>query len=382
VAERQGRSARGTAKTYADPNVGFAWLRLVGATTVVIDHSSPLVHPDRLTIFPADWHASPGYVALVGFFAMSGFQINDSWERDPSWWRFGARRLLRILPPLVFVLMVTVLVIGPLFTTLPSHDYWTNPQTWRYLVGTSVLFLLQHILPGVFVDNPYPWSVNGALWTLPMEFVGYLIVLVVGVLVAFGVTRLLLFPLLAGLLVLDGMFQATFGYQGNAGSFLQVPLGSLISFLVPFVIGVLVHAYRRRIPLQPLVAFALFGAWLALHWTPLDRYLLALAASYGAITLAHHWPKRLECGARWAYGSYGMYIWAFPVQQMIIYAGVRNQWVLMALAVPAAYVCGLLSWTFIEEPTQRLRRYLRPSATMPRSVSDGRLRRVPATARE
>jgi peptidoglycan/LPS O-acetylase OafA/YrhL len=382
VAERQGRNTRGTAKAYADPNVGFAWLRLAGATTVVIDHSSPLVHPDRLTIFPADWHASPGYIALMGFFAMSGYQINDSWERDPSWWRFGARRLLRILPPLVVVLMITVLVIGPLFTTWSSHDYWTNPQTWRYLVGTSVLFLLQHILPGVFVDNPYPWSVNGALWTLPMEFVGYLIVLVVGMLVAFGVTRLLLFPLLAGLLVLDGMFQATFGNSGNAGSFLQVPLGSLISFLVPFVMGVVVHTYRNRVPLRPLVAFALFGAWLALHWTPLDRYLLALSASYGAITLAHHWPKRFEGGARWAYGSYGMYIWAFPVQQMIIYTGVRNQWVLMALAVPAAYVCGILSWTFIEEPTQRLRRYLRPSATMPRSVSGGGLRRVPAAARE
>jgi peptidoglycan/LPS O-acetylase OafA/YrhL len=77
-----------------------------------------------------------------------------------------------------------------------------------------------------------------------------------------------------------------------------------------------------------------------------------------------------------------MYIWAFPVQQMIIYTGVRNQWVLMVLAVPAAYVCGILSWTFIEEPTQRLRRYLRPSATMPRSVSGGGLRRVPAAARE
>jgi peptidoglycan/LPS O-acetylase OafA/YrhL len=360
VALGQRLDGRAELKRHADPNTGFAWLRLAGATTVVIDHSSPLVHPERLTIFPAVWHASPGYVALMGFFAMSGFQISDSWQRDPSWWRFSARRLLRILPPLVFVLMVTVFVIGPLVTTWSMHDYWSARQTWRYLVGTTVLFLLQHRLPGVFEDNPYPWSVNGALWTLPMEVVGYGIVLVVGLLIAFGVTRLVLFPLLAGLLVLDGTFQATFGYGGNAGSLLQVPIGSLVSFMVPFVLGVILHTYRGRIPLRPWAALVLFGAWLAAHSTPADRFLLAVAAAYGAIVLAHHWPKRLERDGRWVYGSYGMYIWAFPIQQLIIAAGVRDQWVLMTCAVPAAYLSGLLSWCFVEEPTQRLRRYLRP----------------------
>src|SRR5919205_1587921 len=102
---------RAVNKTYADPNIGFAWLRTIGALIVVIDHCSPLLHPERLTIFPASRGASPGYVALMGFFAMSGYQIQDSWSRDPSWWRFSARRLLRILPPVVLVVAVTALVI-------------------------------------------------------------------------------------------------------------------------------------------------------------------------------------------------------------------------------------------------------------------------------
>jgi peptidoglycan/LPS O-acetylase OafA/YrhL len=358
-------------KEYADPNIGFAWLRLAGAVTVVVDHSSPLVHPGRLTIFPGDWHISPGYVALMGFFAMSGYQVHDSWERDRSWWRFGVKRLLRILPPLLIVLLATVFVIGPLFTTWPLHAYWTHPQTWRYLVGTLVLFLMQHHLPGVFDGNPYPWSVNGSLWTLPMEFVGYLIVLVVGLVIAAGVTRLVLFGVAAGLLVLNGMFQATFEYHGSGGSLLQVPIGSMVSFMVPFAMGMILHTYRDRIPFRPLAAMILSGLWLAGHWTPLDRYLLPLMASYSAIVLAHHWPKLLERGAQWAYGSYGMYIWAFPVQQMIISAGVHDQWELMALAIPASYFCGVLSWRFIEEPTQRLRRHLRaPNAATVRLQED------------
>ncbi|MEU6641405.1 acyltransferase [Saccharomonospora sp. NPDC046836] len=345
-------------KTYADPNIGFAWLRLFGAITVVIDHSSPLVHPERLTIFPANWEASPGYVVLMAFFGMSGFQISDSWERDPSWWRFAGRRLLRIMPPLLVVVFFTTFVIGPLFTTMSAGEYWSDLQTWRYLVGTSLLFLLQHLLPGVFVDNPYPWSVNGSLWTLPMEFVGYVVVLVLGLLVAAGVTRLLVFAVLAGLLVLDTMYQATFGFQGDAGSLLQVPIGSLVSFLVPFVLGVIAHQFRDRIPLRPVIALGLLATWIALHWTPADRYVLPLMATYGAIVLAHRWPRRLEVDGRWFFGSYGMYIWAFPVQQLIILAGVRDQWVLMALAVPAAYLCGVLSWCLVEAPTQRgLRKY-------------------------
>ncbi len=356
---------RRNGKEYADPNIGFAWLRLIGATTVVIDHSSPLVHPERLTVFPASWHASPGYIALMGFFAMSGYQISDSWERDPSWYRFAFRRLLRILPPLLFVVMFTVFVIGPLVTSLSTADYFGDRQTWRYLVGTSLLFLLQHLLPGVFDSNPYPWSANGSLWTLPMEVMGYLLVLVVGLLILFGVSRLILLPVLAGLMVLDGMFGATFGYQGNAGSLIEVPIGSMVSFLVPFAMGMVMHAYRDRIPFRPLAAVLLAAGWLALHWTPVDRYLLAVMASYGAVVLAMHWPKRLENGSRWVFGSYGMYIWAFPVQQLIIMAGVRNQWVLMACAVPAAYLCGLFSWTFVEAPTQRLRKYIRTPKPMP-----------------
>jgi peptidoglycan/LPS O-acetylase OafA/YrhL len=346
-------------RIHADPHVGFAWLRLIGATTVVIDHSSPLLDSSRLTVFPAQWGVSPGYIALMAFFAMSGYQISDSWSRDPSWWRFAARRLLRLLPPLWVLLIVTVFVLGPLLTSWEQGDYWSHLQTWRYLVGNSVLFLLQHDLPGMFDTNPYPWSVNGSLWTLPMEAVGYLLVLVLGLLVAVGCRRFVILPVLVTMVVLDGMFQAKFGYNGDAGSFLSVPIGSLVSFLVPFLIGVLLHWCRDYVPLRPMIAVVLVAVWLCVHGMTLERFALALMASYGAVVLAYHWPKRLEATAPWVYGSYGMYIWAFPIQQMIIAAGVDNQWVLMSLAVPAAYLCGLASWRLVEMPTQRWRRFLR-----------------------
>jgi peptidoglycan/LPS O-acetylase OafA/YrhL len=367
-----------SSKIHANPNTGFAWLRMIGAITVIVDHSMPLLHPQRLTIFPASWHMSPGYIALMGFFAMSGYQIQDSWARDPSWWRFAARRLLRIMPPLVVVLLVTVFVIGPLVTTWPAHDYWTHLQTWRYLVGTTVLFYMQHDLPGVFAANPYPFSVNGALWTLPMELLGYGLVLVAGLVVLIGVPRWFLLLVLGGMVYTDSVLRATFEYHGAGGSLLVVPLGSTVSFLVPFVIGVVLHAYRDRIPLKPWVALVLFAAYLGLSQTPASRYALAIGAAYGAITLATHWPRKLEAGGPYVYGSYGTYIWGFPIQQLLILAGVRQVWLLILLAVPAAYLVGQLSWSCVEKPTQRLRRYLRQPAPIRRPVAAPP--QLPATA--
>jgi peptidoglycan/LPS O-acetylase OafA/YrhL len=333
---------------------------LTAAVVVIIDHSAGLALFPGANILPPEWQIAPGHVALMGFFGMSGYQVSGSWKRDPSWWRFTARRLLRILPPLLVVVLVTVFVIGPLFTTWTLPDYLASKQTWRYLVGTSVVMLVQHDLPGVFWENPYPLSVNGSLWTLPMELIGYGIVLAAGLLVALGGSRLIPIFFLADVVTLDTLFQADASGTGHAGSWLQIPLGSLFSFMVPFVLGMVLYTYRRRIPLKPVVALVLFGAWLIVHTTQAERYLLPVMSTYGVIVLAHHWPKRLENGGRWVAGSYGMFLWGFPVEQIIAWAGVRNPWLLVAFAVPVTYVFGVLSWTFIETPTQRLRRYLRP----------------------
>ncbi|MFJ8814270.1 acyltransferase family protein [Amycolatopsis thermoflava] len=357
---------------YAKAETGFAWLRLIGASMVVVEHSFPLVDPQRLTILPASWDLSPGYFALMGFFAMSGFQITDSWARDASWWRYAAKRVLRIWPPLLVVVMFTAFVIGPLVTVLDAGEYWTDTATWGYVVHNAALYPLQHLLPGVFAENPYPWSANGSLWTLPMETTGYALVLVAGLTGLLGRARAGLFALLAAIVVLDGFLGATYTFQGRGGSLLSVPVGAMVAFGVAFVIGMVMHRYHGKIPLSRAAAYAGVAGYLVVNFVPVlqpcARIVLPFAAGYGAIVWAHHWPRRLARYDKWVYGSYGMYIWAMPVQQLIVFAGVRNSYLLMALALPLAYACGLLSWQLVEIPTQRLRVYLRPQPKSPRNA--------------
>ncbi|WAL65511.1 acyltransferase [Amycolatopsis cynarae] len=358
-------------KIQANPNTGFAWLRTIGALVIVVDHCIPLLGVQGVAFFPPSWFVTPGYVTLMAFFAMSGFQVQDSWLRDPSWWRYSARRLLRIVPPLVVALLITTLVIGPLITSWPAHAYFAHVQTWRYLVGTTVLFLMQHQLPGVFLGNPYPYAVNGSLWTLPMEVLAYGLVLAAGLVISFGAPRFVLFVLLGGLVWGDTVLGATEAYQGGGGSLLVVPIGSLVAFLVPFVIGMILRTYRDKIPLRPWVAVVLVVAWILATETAASRYLLAAMASYGAITLASHWPSRWARGRTLLSGSYGIYLWGFLITQLLVMAGVRQLWLLIALVVPAAFLAGQLSWRLVEEPTQRLRRYLRkPPPPEPRSEAE------------
>lgn len=347
----------------ADPNTGFAWLRMIGALIVVVDHSASLTDASRLTVFPASWNLSPGYVALMGFFAMSGYQISDSWHQDPCWWRFSAKRVLRLWPPLMLVVLVTALVIGPLVTTRPLAEYFSARATWGYIVHNAGLYTLAHRLPGVFVNNPWPWSANGAIWTLPMELTGYLLVLGFG---AAGLLRRapwLTIALMLTLIGLDRLFDASIGQPGHAGSFLEVPIGSMVSFLVAFSIGMVLHAYRHKIVLSPWVAWSLVGLQIAVHNTRFGPGTLPFMAGYGALVLAFHWPIRVEGYDSWVFGSYGLYLWAFPVQQMLIMVGADTQWSLTVTALPLAYLCGWLSWRYVEAPTLSLRRYLPHAVT-------------------
>lgn len=350
---------RGRPKEHARPETGFVWLRLFGALLVVFDHSTVLASTTDPTIFPGEWNIPLAHIAVLTFFAMSGYQVSGSWARDPSWWRFSFRRILRIFPPYVFVLMVCAFVVGPLFTTLSSGDYWRNTRVFCYVVCNTAMFPMQHDLPGVFTGNPYPWAVNGSIWTLPMELLAYGTVVLVGIL---GLVRhrLVLLPLLVGIVALDIYYGASAFDSGRPGSIVNVPIGTTVNLLVPFVIGMILFAYRDRIPLSPWFALLLLAVWLAVHWTPADRYVFPVAMGYGVITLAHHMSRWFEHGKKWAYGSYGAYLWGFVIQQMVVAVfGVSNKWVLIAVAVPLSWFAGLLSWLYIEKPTQELRAFIR-----------------------
>lgn len=61
--------------------------------------------------------------------------------------------------------------------------------------------------------------------------------------------------------------------------------------------------------------------------------------------------------------SYGIYLYGFPLQQLVVWGGVRSPWVVIGVTLPAATACGYASWHLVERPVLGLGRSLRAASS-------------------
>lgn len=317
----------------------FDLLRLCAAALVLYSHQHVLLglaEPELL-----GWSTFGG-VGVSVFFFLSGFLVWSSWARDPDIKRFFVRRSLRIFPALWFVVLLTVLVLGPVFSKLAMADYFASIEAWRYL--STALLVVWRGLPGVFAGNPYPLAVNGSLWTLPVEFLSYVSVALVGSM-SLG-WRNWLIALSLGLTVLAAAF---------GSMLLGTRFVSHLEMVAFFWWGV-VYGFVRVRPESERKAWVIglgvvFLAFLLLGSHGVERAgMLVLAA---ALVVA---AQRVSWGS-WATDrlgdlSYGMYIFAFPVQQIVVELGRNRGWTFATHLSWSFLVTGVLaylSWHVLEK---------------------------------
>ena len=124
-----------------------------------------------------------------------------------------------------------------------------------------------------------------------------------------------------------------------------------------FLIGVFFFVNRDRVPISiPLAAF-LIAATTALHKLPDTRFYYSPVIAYVVFVLAYH-PKLYFAAFLNRLGdySYGLYIYAFPTQQLIahMHRDIRAL-PLFFFAFPCVLATAVLSWTFIEKPMLSLK---------------------------
>lgn len=112
-------------------------------------------------------------MAVPMFFALSGFLVAASAERNRNVLVFLSFRGLRIFPALMIEVALSACLLGPVFTSLNLDEYFSARLFFRYL--GNVLGWVSFYLPGVFENNPVRGIVNVNLWTLPAEFDCYLL---------------------------------------------------------------------------------------------------------------------------------------------------------------------------------------------------------------
>lgn len=331
-----GAAARGR-----DNNLNL--IRMVAASAVLVSHAWPqtygvgVVEPmEALT------HHSLGRLAVYVFFAISGFLVAASFTRSATLTRFAAARALRLLPGLLVSLLLVSFVLGPLTTGLPLAKYLTARGTWTAVYSNLTLYSPQFWLPGVFNKNPFP-AVQGSIWTLIHEVLCYVMVFVAGVAGAFRQPRRF-WAFLA--------FYAALWVTSLILPLSINPRAILLRDLsLPFVLGMAAWVWRDRVPLTLWRVAALGLAAAVLRDTVLAYPALIAFLFYGTFWLAYVPGGALRAYNRLGDYSYGMYIYAFPLQGLVVWLWhPLHPLAHIALALPVTLVAAVLSWHLVEKP--------------------------------
>jgi peptidoglycan/LPS O-acetylase OafA/YrhL len=341
------------AATSKDNN--FRIIRHVAAAAVIFSHAFIVNYGYealKQEPFKATFGASIAEIAVNVFFIVSGFLVTNSLLSRGNLADFFASRALRIYPGLIVLVLLSALVLGPLTTELPLAQYFSHRPVYSFIVYDSLAISPFHIrygLPDVFPSLPYPDVVNASIWTLPWEIWMYLS------LAAMFVVGLLRRPLLWAVPIYAGYVATEAGlFQDH----IMVMIG--FRFLAFFYSGALASIYRDKIPLSPLLAAVFAAAFIFVTWLIRKPYLLPFLLAYTVMFLAYYpalITKKLSHGADI---SYGIYIYAYPIQQLLVWKfGPHDPYLHSVIALAITLVPAYLSWTYIESPSLALKSRIR-----------------------
>src|SRR5260363_16758 len=330
-------------------NNNFDFIRIFAAFLVLFSHQFALTGRSE-----PDWGVSHslGGIGVLIFFSLSGFLVAQSWERDPDIVRFAVRRVLRIWPGLCVVTLLAVFALGPLISTVSAKQYFLSAETRDYFL-TLKLTKARFFLPGVFDGNPHQRSVNGALWTIPLEVRWYAILCLLGLL---GVLKRR-WLLLAGLLIFACDVFGFHHAEHNPNRVFNQEFGLF------FMYGVCMHVFRSVWESKPLFIGAALCAFSAAFGGLGHPYIaLFIALPYGVILCGAASTPVIRRFGRFGDLSYGVYIYAFPVQQTMVWlTGNKISFINgLSMAIICTTVLALASWHWVERPMLSLKRRLQP----------------------
>lgn len=336
-------------------NNNFNLIRIVAALAVLVTHSfvlssgNPDDEPLRQTL-----GMTLGSIAVDVFFVTSGLLVTASLLRSESVVAFAWSRCLRIFPGLLVMLVLTVFLVGPLFATLQPASYLLDPRTHAYLIkGATLVTGILDRLPGVFESNAYPASINGSLWTMPYEVRMYVLLAVLWAVVhkAFGLRGAQFTRAVQLLAILSGVGLVV-------GHFMSSRDPTFLRLFFMFFAGAALFVSRERVRLSArFFLLALVASTVASINQHLFFVVYTVSLPYLVIYLAYVPSDAARRYNKVGDYSYGIYIYAFPVQQSLaaLMPGISAM-AMMAASLLATTGLAALSWHFIEHRAIGLRK--------------------------
>jgi len=331
----------------------FNLIRFVAATAVLFSHSFSLStgNPDAEPL-AATIGTTPAGIAVDVFFLASGFLVTASIVKSQSLIDYTLGRVLRILPGLLVMLTLTVFGMGLALTTLSWQDYLHSGGVYRYFAKCASLHIKYH-LPGVFEANPYKAAVNGSLWTLPYEVEMYAL-LALGWM-SFGVIgrhRARAFALACVIAAASSGVYLLYRYVRTGEE------DRLLSLFFMFFTGATYFVLRKYIRLSATVLAPLLIVLVAACFVSRTAFftIYVFGISYVTFYLAYVPGGFVRRYNNVSDFSYGIYIYAFPVQQTVVaLAPGISPLALFMWAGLATLGFAMFSWFSVERPALDLK---------------------------
>jgi peptidoglycan/LPS O-acetylase OafA/YrhL len=324
----------------------FAALRVFAALLVIYGHGRDL----KGFVPPILWNFPIFRTGLDIFFSLSGYLVMQSWLADPRPGAFLAKRALRIFPALIACVLATIFLVGPLSTHWKLKAYFASHTTWQYLLNIALYLKLN--LPGVF-PGMKGGAVNGSLWSLFPEFLCYLALPCVWLL-----PRLARGALLLTLMAVSGsvgLYLFAYDPQGHT-SFYHADLKYVLVEVPFFMAGAFIRLVHQRFPgaLRTDLALACCVSCFLLP-PALDTMSIPfewLTFAYLVITFGTQSTPVLRRVDRFGDFSYGLYLYAFPIQQMVLE---RVHSFAISICTCVTFGAAMVSWHLVEKPALRFK---------------------------
>lgn len=321
-------------------------MRFFAAILVIVSHSIPISMGAGYADFLSgctESRLSLGGLAVGMFFLIGGFLIARSVENKNNVKDFFGARIKRIFPPLILMVIIVVVFVGPIMTNMGIVEYFTNKNTYLYLLNAVMVPV--HNLPGVFENNIYQNVVNGALWTLPVEFVCYILCFIAFKLKFFEKKRFIMtIPLVALIFIATWYMDSVF-------------IISVVRAVILFYVGIGIHIFREDIKLDfvwNIVAIVMFVAMIALK---LDYLAMIIVFPYIVLYFAFGVKNKYTFISKYGDLSYGMYLWGWPIGQIVcqLFGGTMEWYVNSVITIVFVIVLARISAQIVEGKLLRQR---------------------------
>lgn len=353
----------------------FALLHLIGAFLVLTGHFFIMHNANPNSAYvPSLFGSQIHGIGVEMLFIISGFLVCTSIvAKEKKLHRYYIEKFIRIFPPFIVCLIISILV-GWFVTTEKNQYYWIG--SWQYLWKNS-LMNIQYYIPGYFSNVPYANSVNGSIWTLPIEFSLYLILpLFVYPFKALKSTnsKALMFGLGGLFTLLFFFFGIFFDLTGKYSAVFWGTDWTRACRLAFFFFAGVISAFfinakednKKYFNIVVAVIFMFISTLFAPYQIPsnIARYLFL---PYLVISIAFAKPILNDFFNKHDY-AYGIYLYGFPVTQFAILISMNcgndftNNGVALLVyfsALVVIIICGMFSYYCVEKPVNKLYLFLR-----------------------